>query len=64
MDLEEIGSNAGIWVDPAQDRDYWSLCEHGIEPPGFLGHEVSFCYYCYYYYYYYYYIEDWLDCKL
>ena len=22
-DLEEIGMNAGIWVDSAQDRDYW-----------------------------------------
>ena len=23
MDLEEICINAGNWVDPAQDRDYW-----------------------------------------
>ena len=23
MDLEEIGINAGNWVDFAQDRDYW-----------------------------------------
>ena len=23
MDLEEIGINAGYWVDSAQDRDYW-----------------------------------------
>ena len=23
MDLEEIGFNAGNWVDSAQDRDYW-----------------------------------------
>ena len=23
MDLEEIGINAGNWVDAAQDRDYW-----------------------------------------
>ena len=23
MDLEEIGINAGNWVDWAQDRDYW-----------------------------------------
>ena len=22
-DLEEIGTNAGNWVDTAQDRDYW-----------------------------------------
>ena len=23
MDLEEIGINAGNWVDLAKDRDYW-----------------------------------------
>ena len=23
MDLEEIGINAGNWVDSAQDRGYW-----------------------------------------
>ena len=23
MDLEEIGNNAGNWVDSTQDRDYW-----------------------------------------
>ena len=23
MDLEEIGINAGNWVDSAQDMDYW-----------------------------------------
>ena len=23
MELEEIGINAGNWVDSAQDRDYW-----------------------------------------
>ena len=23
MDLEEIGINAGNWVDWAQDKDYW-----------------------------------------
>ena len=23
MDLEEIGINAGKWVDSTQDRDYW-----------------------------------------
>ena len=23
MDLEEIGINAGSWVNSAQDRDYW-----------------------------------------
>ena len=30
MDLEEIGINAGNWVDSAQDRNYWSSCECGI----------------------------------
>ena len=23
--LEEIGINAGIWVDSAQDRNYWRV---------------------------------------
>ena len=23
MDIEEIGINAGNWVDSAEDRDYW-----------------------------------------
>jgi hypothetical protein len=23
MDLEEIDINAGMWVDSAEDRDYW-----------------------------------------
>ena len=25
MDLEDIGINAGNWVDLAQDRDYWNV---------------------------------------
>ena len=25
MDLEEIGINAGNWVDSAQDRNYWRI---------------------------------------
>ena len=25
MDLEEIGVNAGNWVDSALDRDYWRV---------------------------------------
>ena len=25
MDFEEIGINAGNWVDSAQDRDYWRV---------------------------------------
>ena len=29
MDHEEIGINAGNWVDSAQDRDYWrALVRH------------------------------------
>jgi len=27
MDLEEIGINAGNWVDLAQDRNYWRALE-------------------------------------
>ena len=23
MDLEEVGTSAGIWIDSAQDRNYW-----------------------------------------
>ena len=26
--LEEIGINAGNWVDSAQDRDYWRALEN------------------------------------
>ena len=41
MDLEEIGINAGNWVDSAQDRNYWrALCEFGIEPPGSITMEL------------------------
>ena len=25
MDLEEIGINAGNWIDSAHDRDYWRV---------------------------------------
>ena len=32
-DLEEIGINAGNWVDSAQDRNNWRALECGIEPP-------------------------------
>ena len=38
MDLEEISSNVGNWVDSAQDR---SPCECSIEPPGSISHGVS-----------------------
>ena len=34
MDLEEIGINAGNWVDSAQ--------ECGIEPPGSISHGTSY----------------------
>ena len=41
-DLEEIGINAGNWVDSAQGRNYWrALCECGIGPPGSISHGVS-----------------------
>ena len=33
MDLEEIGINAGSWVDSAQDRDYWrALVNAALNP--------------------------------
>ena len=41
MDLKEIGINERNWVDSAQDRNYWSSCECGIEPPGSISHRVS-----------------------
>ena len=42
MDLEEIGINAGNWVNSAQDRNYWrALCQCGIEPQGSIRHAVS-----------------------
>ena len=37
MDLEEIGINAGNWVNSAQDRN----CECGIESTGYISHGVS-----------------------
>ena len=33
IDLEEIGANAGNWVDLTQ-----GLLESGIEPPGSIGY--------------------------
>ena len=42
MDLEEIGINAGFWVDTAQDRNYWrALVNAEIEPAGSISHGVS-----------------------
>ena len=40
MDPEEIGINAGNWVDSAQGL-LESPCECGIEPPGPISHGVS-----------------------
>ena len=36
-DLEEIGINAGNWVDSAQDRDYW----RDLVNAGSISHGVS-----------------------
>ena len=30
MDLEEIGINAGNWVDLAQDRNYWRALVNAV----------------------------------
>ena len=35
MDLEEIGINAGNWVDSAQDRNYWRALVNAALNPGF-----------------------------
>ena len=41
MDLEQIGINAGNWVDSAQDRNLLeSPCECSIEPTGSISHGV------------------------
>jgi hypothetical protein len=41
MDLKIIGINTRNWVDSAQDRNYSSPCECGIEHPGSISHGVS-----------------------
>ena len=39
MDLQEIGINAGNWVDSAQDRNYWrALVDAAL---GSISHGVS-----------------------
>ena len=35
MDLEEIGINAGNWVDSAQDRNYWKALVNAASTSGF-----------------------------
>ena len=30
MNIEEIGINAGNWVDSAQDRDYWRALANAV----------------------------------
>ena len=43
MNLQEIGINAGNWVDLAQDRELLGIpCECGIEPPGSISHAVLY----------------------
>ena len=42
FDLEDIGINAGNWVDSAQDRDYWrALVNAALKPPCSKIHGVS-----------------------
>ena len=38
MDLENIGINAGNWVDSAQDRDYWRAL---VNAPCSISYGVS-----------------------
>ena len=43
MGLEDIGINAGNWVDSAQDMDLLKCpCECGIGSPGSTSHGVSY----------------------
>ena len=30
MELEEIGINAGNWIDPAQDKNYWRALVNAV----------------------------------
>ena len=41
MDLKGIGVNVRSSIDSAQDRDYWSPCECGIDPPGPISHGIG-----------------------
>ena len=42
MDLEEIGINAGNWVDSTQDRNYWrALVDAALNLSGSISHGVS-----------------------
>ena len=40
INLEEIGINAGNWVDSTQDRDYWRALVIDFEPPGSISHGI------------------------
>ena len=41
MDLEEIGINAGNWVDLAQDRNYWrALVNAALNLRVSISHEL------------------------
>jgi hypothetical protein len=40
MHPKEIGVNIRNCVVSVQDRDYWGLCECGIEPPGLISHGI------------------------
>ena len=43
MDLEEIGINAGNWIDTAQDRDYWrAIVNAALKPLGSISHGDSY----------------------
>ena len=42
MELEEIGINAGNWVDLAQDMDYWRVLVKVIVAVGIFVARKSF----------------------
>ena len=41
MDLEEIGINAGNWIDSAQDRNYWRAFVNAALNLRSISHGVS-----------------------
>ena len=45
VDLEDIGINAGNWVDSAQDRDYWRalLHEYDIQIKLLIENKLIIC---------------------
>ena len=41
--IKGIDISSRYLIDSAQNMDYWSLCECGIEPPNSISHVVNYC---------------------